>query len=301
MQRQAALAFLFSRLPHGERETQLAATLGAVQRGELPLDDLLVAEGDGNLVGVLFTVRQPGRTAFVWPPVVSSRTDHRAVTDLLLRTASARLDEQGVLFSQAVLELNDTDARDDFTRNGFPHAADLLFLRHDLCSISASHQECPPHVCTYNDSLHDRFARVIEQTYVGTLDCPVLGGVRTGKEALAAHQAAGTFSPSRWLLYRDGETDVGVLLVADWRENDAWEILYFGVIPAARGRGLGCHIVQDALAGAKSAGRSHLLLTVDAANGPALAIYDTLGFTENASRAVHLRIAAAEDRLLNDD
>lgn len=293
-----ALTLLYSRLPQGEREEQLAATLAAVQRGELLLDDLLVAERGGILLGVVLAVRQAGRSAFLWPPVVTAKPDADAVIDHLLEGAGRRMDEHAVLFTQCLVEPDDAAYRDALDRNGFVHQADLLFLKRSLDDPLPEQAELPWEAIPYHERHHARFARLIERTYIGTRDCPGLHDVRSGDEALAAHQAAGAFDPSRWTLYHargdqgavsEEPAEVGVLLLADWPESSTWEVTYMGVAPEARGRGYGRAILLDGLHRARSAGRQAMVLTVDGGNLPALGIYRELGFAEQAVRAVHLR------------
>jgi hypothetical protein len=62
-----------------------------------------------------------------------------------------------------------------------------------------------PEIVTYEPGVHDeRFARLLEKTYVGTRDCPEVGGRRTGADALAAAQGAGQ---SALLLAVDSRND----------------------------------------------------------------------------------------------
>jgi ribosomal-protein-alanine N-acetyltransferase len=63
-----------------------------------------------------------------------------------------------------------------------------------------------------------------------------------------------------------------------------------GVVPEARGRGLGRRIVDFALAQAARAGTERLVLAVDAANGPALGVYRGAGFVEWERRTVYARM-----------
>jgi ribosomal protein S18 acetylase RimI-like enzyme len=71
--------------------------------------------------------------------------------------------------------------------------------------------------------------------------------------------------------------------------RDVWEVVYLGLTPAARGRGLGRAVLQQALALA----RIHvprLELAVDCRNTPATRLYHSTGFVARDRRAVHLAI-----------
>lgn len=290
--RQQALTLLYSRLPRGERENQLALALDAVARGELPLDDLMVAEQDGRVIGAVLAVRQPGDAAFLWPPVVVDSTNQQSVADALLQAVGRRLDDTGILFTQVLLEREDVDDRELLARNGFPQAADLLFLHRDLTCPLPMISSADLQVIPYDETRQDQFAWLLERTYIDSRDCPELTGLRGGEESLAAHHAAGSFAPGHWLLYRDGDVDVGVLLLSQGSDATEWEIIYFGVVPEARGRGYGRAIAADGLHRARAAGGTQMQLTVDSGNAPAISVYESLGFSCTAIRAVHLRINA---------
>jgi GNAT superfamily N-acetyltransferase len=137
----------------------------------------------------------------------------------------------------------------------------------------------------------DRFARILEQTYSGSLDCPAINGVRTGSEALEGHRNSGVFDASRWKIYRDGGIDAGVLLLNDHPEQNSWEVVYVGVVPEARGRGLGKSMLLSGLSEARDSGRASVLLAVDRRNKYARRVYSELGFVELGLRAVYVRIS----------
>ena len=107
-----------------------------------------------------------------------------------------------------------------------------------------------------------RLERMVEQTYVDTLDCPQLNGVRSIEEILEGYRAVGQFDPRRWLLVRDAGSDVGCLLLAE-HPRRIWELVYMGLAPAGRGRRWGLEIARHAQWLASQAGAEHLVLAVD--------------------------------------
>ncbi|MSR58322.1 MAG: GNAT family N-acetyltransferase [Planctomycetaceae bacterium] len=313
----AALALLYNRLPRDERARQFAQVHRAVDRGELSLDDLLIARVDGDLAGVVFAVRRPGRAAFLWPPVVADRYDLNDVSRQLLQVVACRLDAAGVLFIQSLIEPDDTFGRQVLACGGFPHCTDLLLMtRAAVRPAEPSHRsaddqnrderrrtERPGDDCrsdvrrlastAFTEVSQEVFARVVEASFAGSLDCPELARLRRGDEALALHRTAGPFDPEQWRLYRNGETTVGVLLSVDHDDRDSREIVYLGVVPRERGYGLGRMMVDDAAERAACAGRETLEVAVDAGNRYALALYRDAGFIEQRRMAVHLRLQNA--------
>jgi GNAT superfamily N-acetyltransferase len=288
--REAALALLYSQLPPGQREEQVAETLAAVARNELSLDNLVVALDGDRLRGAVLAVLRPGGTAFLWPPTVSAGTAMEDVSRALLEAVAARVDIRQVQFTQCLLEPGDTAGRATLEGGGFPFATELILLSRPLFTYQPSRPATVLSIQTYTPARHASFSRIVERTYVGTLDCPILARIRGGDESLEAHRATGQFVPNAWRIYRENDHDVGVLILAEHPERDTWEVAYLGVVPDARGRGLGRAILHDALTLARESGRSTIEIAVDSANTPALRLYRSLGFTDVRCFAVHLRV-----------
>jgi len=307
----AALDVLLQDLETPLREQQIADMLAAAARGDVSLHGLLLAHADERPIGAVLFVLQPDGCGFVWPPVVAAGIDAglaETAADELLRAVGRRLDESQAWLGQALLDPeNERDAR-RMQRNGFEFLADLTYLRRrldrawpvDEGETSLRVEPVDPEV----DS--DRLAAVIERTYAGSADCPQLNGLRNGLEAVAGHRLTGVPLPDGWLVFRDHSGDpggmrrrgpihsgdpggmrrrgpiqggdVGVLLLADQPEQNAWELVYMGVVPEARGRGYGRAIVAEAIRRAANSSRRDLLLAVDERNRYAETIYEAAGF-----------------------
>ena len=99
-----------------------------------------------------------------------------------------------------------------------------------------------------------RLKRVIEQTFEQTLDCPGLSEIRNTDDLLTEYRAIGQFDPALWLIVRQGESDIGCLLLANHPEASQWELVYVGIARGARGRGRGLEIVRRASGWRRRAG-----------------------------------------------
>ncbi len=106
-------------------------------------------------------------------------------------------------------------------------------------------------------------------------------------EVLDGYRAQGRHLPEHWYSVQFRGNDVGVLILADHPTAGNCELVYMGVVPPARGSGLGERIVRRALAAAVEIGAQRLVLAVDAANGPALELYRRAGFVEWDRRTVY--------------
>ena len=295
---EAGLRFLYSRLASGECEAQMVSTLAAVERQELSLENLCLAVDAEQILGAVLAVRRPGSAAFLWPPVVRNRdgVSVASVARELLETVGRRLDNQQIVFTQCLLDPADAQGSAVLDQGGVPRVTDLILLSRSLSknSVEAPLAELSAEI--YTTERENRFARIVELTYAGTLDCPVLAQNRTGEESLESHRATGRFDPDAWRIYRFQGSDVGVLLLAEHPERDTWEVAYLGVIHEHRGRGFGRAILQDGLRLAARSGSRDIEIAVDAGNAPALALYRSLGFVELRRFAVHLRLRAGQNR-----
>jgi ribosomal protein S18 acetylase RimI-like enzyme len=134
-----------------------------------------------------------------------------------------------------------------------------------------------------------RLAAMVERTYVETLDCPQLNGVRPVAEILEGYRAVGQFDPRRWLIVRHAGGDVGCLLLAE-HPGRIWELVYMGLAPEARGKRWGLEITRHAQWLAGQGGAEHLVLAVDAENAPAIRAYTAAGLIAWERRSAWLKI-----------
>src|SRR5207248_437975 len=83
------------------------------------------------------------------------------------------------------------------------------------------------------------FHATLARTYEDTLDCPEVSGVRTIEQVIEGYRAQGRYEPGRWWLAREAGRPVGVAIVTALPGSGDWEVGYMGLVPPARGRGLG--------------------------------------------------------------
>jgi mycothiol synthase len=141
----------------------------------------------------------------------------------------------------------------------------------------------------------------LERSYVGTLDCPALAGLRRGDDVLDGHMQSGTFEPTLWNLLRfvagpyAGRT-AGVCLFnsnssppGSAHPTGTLELVYFGLVPEARGRGMGRILLQHGLDELRSRPEGAVLLAVDDRNEPAHRLYRDAGFRARFKRIAFIR------------
>jgi mycothiol synthase len=246
-----------------------------------------------QIAGAVWVRFLPGRLGSVTAPQTRVSAPRRTGALLLARAAEIA-SERNVVLLQALVEPDDTTAANEFAAAGFVHTTDLLFLVAPCDGDPSASQFAQPRDTAiewvaYTAEQHDRLAALVERTYVESRDCPELDGVRAIDDVLSGYRATGEFAPERWLIASHDGHDVGCLLLADHPTDDQWELVYLGVAPEFRGRGLGATLTHRALWMTSRANRARLVLAVDAANAPALAIYRQAGFETWERRSIFLR------------
>jgi len=81
----------------------------------------------------------------------------------------------------------------------------------------------------------------------------------------------------------------GVLILSPTPYSDSLELVYLGLTPEARGRGLGAMLLELALWQVRRAGKRQISLAVDSRNVPALKLYYRHGLKRIASRTALIR------------
>jgi ribosomal protein S18 acetylase RimI-like enzyme len=136
------------------------------------------------------------------------------------------------------------------------------------------------------------FADLIEQTYLDTRDCPSMSRFRSAEQTMAGYTSSAAMAGHFWFTatdpatpQADPEVPVGVLILgvhgsaqaSDSDPSPIIEIVYMGLVPSARGRGLGRSLLNQAMAAARTIGAERLILAVDQNNSPANDHYRSAG------------------------
>ena len=197
-----------------------------------------------------------------------------------------------VHLTQALLEPGEKLERSAFGEAGFQELATLSYLER---ALSRSNPPTPPtwppgtRTEKYSDELYDVLAQVLEQSYEQTLDCPGLYGLRLTADIIAGHRATGTFDPALWTLLYVDEQPAGALLLNPFPAHRTVELVYLGLAPSARGRGLGRQLLRHGLTLLKGRRERTLTLAVDQRNTPALALYEAQGLRRIVQRVALIR------------
>ncbi|MEX1224551.1 MAG: GNAT family N-acetyltransferase [Pirellulales bacterium] len=286
------MQLLLGDLPAADRARQANALAASVASLTNPFAGLFLATRNEQPLAACWAQVQPGRTGVLWRPHLSPAYPETATVELITR-ANDYFAQQGVTMAQALLSARDDQAAGTLSAAGYRHLTDLEYL---VCLLRpkpfAEHRRQMEYE-VYSDRNHARFCGVLERTYQHSLDCPELDGLRGIEDVLVGYRNTGVFHPSRWMILRQEDRDVGCLLLADHPDQDQWELVYLGIVPEARGHGLGFEAVCFATRLAYGARRYQMVLAVDSRNAPARGVYERAGFVEWDRRQVFLRTFSA--------
>lgn len=255
---------------------------------QIDLGEIRVPRHDGPLQAAIMPVAAKGRSCLVLCP---SRLG-KSVTPQAWREAISEIAQFQRACGTRVMQvlLAQWPSADPvagvFAAEGFGELATLCYL-HRPAAPPMLQTTLPAgmRLLQFTEAVRPLFERAVAASYIQSLDCPALHKVRPMDEVMEGHAGAGEFRPEWWhVLVREGRTGelapVGVLLLAGIGEDAAagLELVYLGMAPAMRGRGLARHLVGVALEAASRTRGGSLTLAVDDRNAPALALYESSGF-----------------------
>ncbi len=292
-ERPSALELLLSAQPADRRQEQIAEWLEEAKSADM-LDGLWVAVSDGRLVGAALARRQPGHSATVWPARVTSDSAAQNISTRLLAALLNWLADADVRSVQALLPAENGPEHDQLSAAGFLRVADLLL---ELCFLDKRSAVATTSLASYAglkfvpyvSEFRSRLTAILQQTYQGSLDCPVLDRARDLNDVLDGYAAHGDGGTAGWFLIERTAVDAGCLLLAHDHHLGYTELVYMGLTPEARGKGLGRELVRFAQDAARSAGLLRMSLAVDAGNFPAIAAYERMGFITWEKKTAYFR------------
>ncbi len=244
---------------------------------------------------VCLAVVGAGRSAMVFTSTPRSAPERAELAGVIDRACA---EIPGLALAQTLLETHETGAGEAFLGAGFISVGDLAYLRRPRAMASdpkgTTDSLWPAGVegRRYEVGDEDLFVRALDRSYADTLDCPELCGLRSTRDVLDSHRATGRFDPNLWrVLLWEGEPH-GAILLNPSPEQDSIELVYLGLSPALRGRGLGAALLRWGVALVRERSEAFIACAVDQRNEPALRVYRRLGFAEFASRRALVRPSA---------
>ena len=295
--RRSALALLLIGRPR-EQDPAVDHFERFAQEQGLDLSALWVAaEGGagGRLLGSVLLVPNHGSTAMLFVGQAIGWSDTSAVVALVKAVCDGP-GRSGASLIQSLIDPGQVIEGQVLERSGLTRLAKLIYMQRVI--EPGEHRVPRPtqlggcdqlRIVTYSDQTHRDFARAIEASYIDTLDCPALVGMRQIDEIIEGHKGTGRFDPKDWLAYfdQDGEP-VAVLLLAEVALGSGMELVYLGVAKPYRGKGIGKLLMRYAVSESARVHGACLYLAVDDRNDPAMRLYTGMGFRATTRKIAYL-------------
>ncbi len=298
-----ALALAAQAWPQAERAGYWQAIRSLPSQGERSRAVLLAARDADRLLAAQVAQLLPGNVAVVWAPQFAGATaatqaaDQQRLANLLFARMKHELRQGGAQMAQSLVNSGDAASAQLFSIGGFTKAADLLYLASEV-NAEVKRPALPFSLEPFSPQHEKRWLELIDRTYAGTLDCPLIDGLRKTADVVAGYRSVGEFRPGLWQMAVHEGTDVGCLLVNLHPDVGHAEIVYVAVVPEVRGRGWGLTLTKHAQWLARETNSQRLVLAVDAANEPAIRLYSQTGFVVFDRREVHVQSLAEIPKLL---
>lgn len=267
--------------------SSVEAFLDLAKRERYDLTRQMVAVRDGRLRYTCLFIPASGRTAFVYSSRCSAEDEALTAAAEALRRLRDWAFASDCYLVQVLIEPADEARFSLLQQAGFKHLTDLSYLMSTSVYTFEESADGEDYAWLgYSEQNEPLFKEVIQRTYQQSLDCPELQYLREMDDVLASHKSAGEFEPGLWKLLMVEQRPVGVLLLAPMKSGGPMELVYMGLTPEARGKGLGNVLLFEALRATARYGCESMVLAVDVRNRPAFGLYEKMGFREVLQRRV---------------
>lgn len=221
---------------------------------------------------------------------------------------AARRDRPGptIRLVQALPDAQELWAVRALTETGFRKVGDLAYLRRDAAGLekwATLTPQWPEGVVVRNvlgaargEPDREALIAALERSYISTLDCPELCGLRETGDVLDSHRATGQFDPKLWWLVLWRGEPHGCLLLSHSPELGSAELVYLGLSPELRGKGIATPLLRMGLGRVSRLRIDHVACAVDLRNTPAMKLYERLGFLSTSHRVAMVRPVESETR-----
>jgi len=239
--------------------------------------------GSARVLASCLLAPSTGGTGMVFTSTPASAEETRAL-ELAIRAACDHPD--GVRLAQSLLDPGDDAVRRAVEHSGFTHVGGLAYLRRPWREPEAPDGDWPAGVTvdTWREGDDADVMAALERSYIDTLDCPELCGLRRTEDVLASHRGAGVWDPELWWIARRGGEAQGVMLMSTFPDQGHAELVYLGLGPALRGMGIGRRMLRQGLIALGARRCRDVTCAVDTRNAPARRLYEAHGFRAFSER-----------------
>lgn len=297
-----ALRLAFQDFDNLEQDARVISAQSQQRSNPKLFDGMLVAtNANGRIEGLIWIVEMPGRTCVTGLPSVKN-VDDLELMMRLLKAANQWLDTSGCSLNQFVLSpeqnrlwgriLHHAHHPIEICLDHMAVSTDVDFVEHAGNPRSALGAE----LIEIDSPQSKGFSDLLNATFLNSDDCPAITGHQNYKDMIQGYLATGDSGSHWWRLIERSGQPLGCCLLSEHRGSRQLEVVYIGVIPDARGQGLGKSALQQAIRTARSAGMTSLTAVVDHHNHRARRMYQSLQFVCIEKRVSRIRLLRSLDR-----
>ena len=292
----ATLAFMVAGRARGGGARTRAAQLRRLVERRRPFPPWAFRARRGRrTVAAAMAVPGVGRVGMIFASPADAPGVEPEPLEQVLRAAGAGAVTGGMAFAQSLTAPEASEDLAALERAGYRQLATLQYLSRDLPARPAPAADAQIVWRPASSFGEEELPALIARTYGGSLDCPGLAGLRSMEDVVAGHRAAGTYRPEWWCIAEVAGEPAGLILACESPGQTA-DVLYMGVVPGLRGRGLGSALVRHLSERVHEDGMRRLTLAVDERNVYAARIYQHEGFVQKQRRIVHVYSADSANR-----
>lgn len=279
---EAAAALMGGSRDRGRRYLAQLKAQGLAPGAALGLSDV-----DGRLRAAAILTRHAGRTAMLTITAPRHRGECAQLAPLAA-AACARGKALDVDIVQSLLDPSESLSLELLAAGGMKVIGTLAYLERSLGRDSPVRAPALPagvRIDAWDPDDRATLERLLEESYIDTRDCPGLAQMRDTCDILDGHIATGTFEPGMWWILSDEAGPAGVALLSSVPAAQCIEVVYFGLSPRVRGRGLARVLLDHALASLRHRSERTVALACDERNTVAMRLYTRAGFSKRLARA----------------
>jgi GNAT superfamily N-acetyltransferase len=236
----------------------------------------------------LLFVHNNGATTTCLASVPNNQVEIEAVGNLIASSV-ASLCNKSIDVVQTIMGVDDHRLASAFELAGFERLAILTFMER-VKGANQENQLLP--ALTYTSLVHateKELQEILESTYVGSLDCPKIHGLRKIRDIVHGHRNQGQYDAKLWKIAALDGVPVGVLLLNPAKEVKCMELAYLGCTPESRGMGVGDALLKKSIEMSEAYGLPRITLAVDSDNSPAVQLYLRWNFKRTRQRLTYIQ------------
>ncbi|MBC8310455.1 MAG: GNAT family N-acetyltransferase [Phycisphaerales bacterium] len=202
----------------------------------------------------------------------------------LIQEGLETLKGRNVQLAQTIMANNEPLLAEAYSHAGFDKLAILTYMER---AKTAQTYNSTHALLTFTPSTNvsdSQIQSALLETYVDSLDCPKIHGLRKIEDIVAGHRGQGIHDAQLWTVAELGTTLAGILLLNPVPEADCMELAYLGCTPFARGKSVSDALVKLAIEQSAAYGLPRITLAVDSTNSPALGLYKRWNFHPTRKR-----------------